>query len=57
MKTIRAKTVIVYKVLPDYDSFERTVEKCWKEKHPEAELNFVDWDCYSRAVPAFLDDR
>lgn len=47
--------VSLYKVLPDYDSFEETVEECWKEIHPEIELNFVDWDCYSKEVPDDLD--
>ncbi len=37
--------VSLYKSLPEYDSFVRTVEECWKEKHPEVRLNFVDWDC------------
>ncbi len=47
--------VSLYKTLPDYASFERTVEECWKEKHPDVELNFVDWDCYSGSVPEDLD--
>ena len=50
-----ALNVSLYKVLPDYDSFEKTVEECWKEIHPEVELNFVDWDCYSGEVPEDLD--
>ena len=47
--------VTLYKVLPDYESFEKTVTECWNEKHPEVELNFVDWDCYSGSVPDDLD--
>ncbi len=47
--------VSLYKSIPDYDSFEKTVGQCWKEIHPEAELNFVDWDCYSGTVPDDLD--
>ena len=47
--------VSLYKSLPEYDSFKRTVEECWKEKHPEVRLNFVDWDCYSETVPDDLD--
>ena len=27
----------------------------WKEKHPEVELNFENWDCYSGEVPEGLD--
>ena len=27
----------------------------WKEKHPEVELNFEKWDCYSGEVPEGLD--
>ncbi|MBR2699559.1 MAG: thiamine pyridinylase [Clostridia bacterium] len=50
-----ALNVSLYKVLPDYDSFEETVEACWSEIHPEAGLNFVDWDCYSGKVPEDLD--
>lgn len=48
-------TVSLYKVIPDYDSFEKTVEECWKEKHPDVKLIFSDWDCYSRIVPEDLD--
>ena len=47
--------VSLYRVLPDYESFEETVRACWKEKHPEVELHFVDWDCYSAEVPEDLD--
>lgn len=47
--------VSLYKVLPNYDSFEETVEECWKETHPEIELNFTDWNCYSKEVPDDLD--
>ena len=47
--------VSLYKVLPDYDSFEEIVEECWSEMHPEIGLNFVDWDCYSGEVPEDLD--
>ena len=47
--------VSLYKYIPDYDSFEATVSACWKEAHPEAELVFSDWDCYSDEVPADLD--
>lgn len=47
--------VSLYKVLPEYDSFEKTVEACWSEMHPEAGLNFVDWNCYSGEVPEELD--
>lgn len=47
--------VSLYKYLPHYDSFEKTVEDCWNEKHPDVKLNFVDWDCYSRTLPEDLD--
>ena len=47
--------VSLYKVLPDYDSFEKAVEECWKEKHPEVKLIFSDWDCYSGVAPDDLD--
>ena len=47
--------VSLYKMIPDYDSFEKTVGQCWKEIHPEVELNFTDWDCYSGTVPDDLD--
>ena len=47
--------VSLYKYIPDYDAFEKTVSECWKEKHPEVELNFTDWDCYSKQVPDDLD--
>lgn len=47
--------VSLYKLIPDLDSFEKTIEDAWKEKHPETELNFVDWDCYSGSVPDDLD--
>ena len=47
--------VSLYRYIPDYGSFEKTVTECWKEKHPEVELNFVDWDCYSGEVPDDLD--
>ena len=47
--------VSLYKILPNYDSFEETVEECWKEKHSEVKLNFVDWNCYSGEVPEDLD--
>ena len=32
--------VSLYKSLPHYDSFEKTVEECWNEKHPDVKLNF-----------------
>ena len=47
--------VSLYRNLPDYDTFEKTVEDCWKKKHPGLELNFVDWNCYSGTVPDDLD--
>ncbi|MDO4530098.1 MAG: thiamine pyridinylase, partial [Lachnospiraceae bacterium] len=47
--------VSLYKSLPHYDSFEKTVEECWSEKHPDVKLNFEDWDCYSRTLPEDLD--
>lgn len=46
--------VSLYKTLPHYDSFEKTVEERWKEKHPDVKLNFEDWDCY-RIIPEDLD--
>ena len=47
--------VSLYKVVPDYDSFKKTIADRWKEKHPEVELNFENWDCYSGEVPEGLD--
>ena len=47
--------VSLYKVVPDYDSFKKTISDRWKEKHPEVELNFENWDCYSGEVPEGLD--
>lgn len=47
--------VSLYKSLPHYDSFEKTVEECWNEKHPDVKLNFFDWDCYSGILPENLD--
>lgn len=47
--------VSLYKYIPDYNAFEKIVSECWKEKHPEVELNFTDWDCYSKEVPDDLD--
>lgn len=47
--------VSLYKNLPDYDAFEKTVEECWKEKHPDILLSFSDWDCYSGEAPDDLD--
>ena len=45
----------LYPVIPDYESFEETVRASWREKHPETELNFVDWNCYGAEVPEDLD--
>ena len=47
--------ISLYKYIPHYDSFEKTVEECWNEKHPDIKLNFSDWDCYSGIVPEDLD--
>ena len=47
--------VSLYQVIPEYDSFVESIAECWKEKHPEADLNFVDWDCYETEVPEDLD--
>lgn len=47
--------VSLYKSIPHYDSFEKTVEECWSEKHPDVKLNFADWDCYGRTLPEDLD--
>ena len=47
--------VSLYKVVPDYDSFKKTIADRWKEKHPEVELNFENWDCYSGEVPEGMD--
>ena len=47
--------VSLYKTLPHYDSFEKTVKECWNEKHPDVKLNFEDWDCYSRKIPEDLE--
>lgn len=47
--------VSLYKLIPHYDSFEKTVEECWNEKHPDVKLIFSDWDCYSRTLPEDLD--
>ena len=47
--------VSLYKVIPEYDSFEATVRQCWQEKHPEVELVFSDWNCYDPEVPDDLD--
>ncbi|MDO5138205.1 MAG: thiamine pyridinylase [Oscillospiraceae bacterium] len=47
--------VSLYKSIPHYDSFEKTVEECWNEKHPDVKLIFSDWDCYSGTLPEDLD--
>ena len=47
--------VSLFKYVPDPAFFEKAVEDCWKEKHPDVALNFVDWDCYSGEVPENLD--
>ena len=47
--------ISLYKYIPHYDSFEKTVEECWNEKHPDVKLNFFDWDCYSGTLPENLD--
>lgn len=47
--------VSLYKNIPHYDSFEKTIVECWSEKHPDVKLNFADWDCYSRTLPEDLD--
>ena len=45
----------LYQVIPEYENFETTVKECWQAKHPDVELNIVDWDCYDDEVPADLD--
>ena len=45
----------LYPVLPEYEAFKETVRECWKERHPDVELNFVEWDCYGDEVPEDLD--
>ena len=47
--------VSLFKLVPDLAFFEQTFADCWKETHPDIELNFVDWDCYSGQVPDDLD--
>ena len=47
--------VSLYKLVPDYEHFKQTVSERWKEIHPEVELCFSDWDCYSGVVPDDLD--
>ena len=47
--------VSLYPTIPEYGSYEETVGQCWRQIHPEVELNFVDWDCYSGTVPDDLD--
>ncbi len=54
-KTNVTLNVSLYREIPDYDSFEEMVRACWAEKHPEVELNFVEWDCYGTEVPDDLD--
>ncbi len=51
----RALNVALYKSIPYYFTFEKTVETCWKEQHPEVKLNFVSWNSYSGEVPDDLD--
>lgn len=50
-----ALNVALYKRIPDYDSFQKTIEDCWKKLHPDIELLFSDWDCYSGEAPDDLD--
>lgn len=47
--------VALYPYVPEYGSFEETALQCFREIHPEVELNFVEWDCYSGTVPDDLD--
>ena len=45
----------LFRYIPNYETFEETVRARWQAIHPETELNFVDWDCYSPDVPEDLD--
>ncbi|MBQ1466643.1 MAG: hypothetical protein IIZ17_08215 [Eubacteriaceae bacterium] len=47
--------VALYPYVPEYGSFEETAAQCFREIHPEVELNFVEWDCYSGTVSDDLD--
>lgn len=31
----------LYPLVPDYESFEETVEKCWSEQHPDVRLKEI----------------
>lgn len=47
--------IALYPYVPDQKRFEEAVETFWEERHPDVQLNFVQWDCYSEDPPDDLD--
>lgn len=47
--------VALYPIIPDLEKFESDVARSWEAEHPDVELQFVDWSCYSEDPPDDLD--
>ena len=46
-KTDSALHVALYPYVPDMERFQEAVSDVWEEEHPDVDLKFVDWDCYT----------
>ena len=48
-------TLALYPYVPDIERFKSAIREEWNQHHPEIQLEFSDWDCYSGTLPENAD--
>lgn len=48
-------TLALYPYVPDIERFKSAIREEWDQRHPEIQLEFSDWDCYSGTLPENAD--
>ncbi|MBQ4514825.1 MAG: thiamine pyridinylase [Anaerolineaceae bacterium] len=48
-------TLALYPYVPDLSRFKSAISEEWEKRHPEVQLKFSDWDCYSETLPENAD--
>lgn len=48
-------TLALYPYVPDLSRFKSVISEEWEQRHPEVQLEFIDWDCYSETLPENID--
>ena len=52
---VNAMNVAIYPYVPRPEQFKNELREKWADLHPDIELNFIEWDCYSQNPPDSLD--